>query len=82
MSKYDSNMVAERDKSRVRPESEIARSDEEIAKIVSLVVQGLLPQMQRLQYPGGRGETVDESKKVRLDEKYFRRMDKYAGDAT
>eukprot|EP00973_Karenia_brevis_P055252 7682285-Karenia_brevis.AAC.1 len=61
-------MVAEQDKSR-------ERSDEEIAQIVSLVVQGLLPQMQRMQHPGGRVETVDESKKARLDEKYFRRME-------
>eukprot|EP00973_Karenia_brevis_P087656 12157059-Karenia_brevis.AAC.1 len=56
-------------------------SDEEIARIVSLVVQGFLPQIQRSQYPGGRVETVDESKQANLDEKYFRRIDKFTREA-
>eukprot|EP00973_Karenia_brevis_P025262 3484596-Karenia_brevis.AAC.1 len=57
------------------------RSDEEIAKIVSMVVQGLLPQLQR---PSSeeRKESRDERPKVILDEKDFRRMDKYSGDVT
>eukprot|EP00973_Karenia_brevis_P061087 8494914-Karenia_brevis.AAC.1 len=75
-------MVAQQDTSRVRSESDRVRSDEEIAKTVSLVVQGLLPQLQRSQYPEGRRETVDESKKAKLDEKCFRRIDKFVGDPT
>eukprot|EP00973_Karenia_brevis_P052866 7348698-Karenia_brevis.AAC.1 len=51
------------------------RSDEDIARIVSLVLQGLLPRINR-QYDG-RVETVDGVKKGKLDEKYFRRMDKF-----
>eukprot|EP00973_Karenia_brevis_P015958 2181849-Karenia_brevis.AAC.1 len=66
-------MVAEPDPSRVR-------SDEAIAKIVSMVVQGLLPQLQRPQYGSSSRETVDDSRGVCLDEKYFRRIEKYGGD--
>eukprot|EP00973_Karenia_brevis_P080925 11226022-Karenia_brevis.AAC.1 len=53
-SQYPVNMVAEPNNSR--------RSDEDIARIVSLVVQGLLPQNNR-QSHGGRVETVDGIKK-------------------
>eukprot|EP00973_Karenia_brevis_P016387 2244818-Karenia_brevis.AAC.1 len=66
-------MVAEPDPSRVR-------SDEEIAKIVSMVVQGLLPQLQRPQYESSRRETGEDRRRVCLDEKHFRRMEKYGGD--
>eukprot|EP00973_Karenia_brevis_P072686 10096235-Karenia_brevis.AAC.1 len=61
-------MVAEPNPSR--------RSDEDIARIVRLVAQGLLPQINR-QYHNGRVEIVDEVKKVKFDEKYSRRMDKF-----
>eukprot|EP00973_Karenia_brevis_P021545 2960931-Karenia_brevis.AAC.1 len=64
---YPTDMVAEPNPSQ--------RSDEDIARIVSLVVQGLLPQINRQH--GGRVENVDGVKKGKLDEKYFRRMDKF-----
>eukprot|EP00973_Karenia_brevis_P088596 12285010-Karenia_brevis.AAC.1 len=59
-------MVAEPDPSRVR-------SDEEIAKIVSMVVQGLLPQLQRPQYGSSSREIVEDKRKVW-------RIEKYGGD--
>eukprot|EP00973_Karenia_brevis_P025383 3501963-Karenia_brevis.AAC.1 len=54
VSQYPINMVAEPNNSR--------RSDEDLARIVSLVVQGHLPQINR-QYHDGRVETVDGIKK-------------------
>eukprot|EP00973_Karenia_brevis_P064806 9001119-Karenia_brevis.AAC.1 len=71
---YPVNMVAEQVQSRMR-------SDEEIAKIVSMVVEGLLPQLQKPKSKEKK-EVREERSKVVLDEKYFRRMDKYSGDVS
>eukprot|EP00973_Karenia_brevis_P015779 2160582-Karenia_brevis.AAC.1 len=59
--------------------AERSRSDEEIAKIVSMVVQGLIPQLKK---PGSddKGEEREFKPKVILEEKYFRRMEKFSGD--
>eukprot|EP00973_Karenia_brevis_P056416 7847874-Karenia_brevis.AAC.1 len=46
------------------------------------MMEKLLPQLQRPQYESSRRETVDDKRKVVLDEKYFRRIDKYVGDST
>eukprot|EP00973_Karenia_brevis_P004469 612430-Karenia_brevis.AAC.1 len=59
--------------------AERSRSDEDIAKIVSMVVQGLLPQLQKTS-PEDKREEKEFKTKVILDEKYFRRIEKYSGD--
>eukprot|EP00973_Karenia_brevis_P025049 3453419-Karenia_brevis.AAC.1 len=53
-----------------------------VAMTVKQVIGELMPQLQRPQYEVSRRETVDDKRKVVLDEKYFRRIDKYAGDST
>eukprot|EP00973_Karenia_brevis_P094854 12424526-Karenia_brevis.AAC.1 len=55
------------------------RSDEEIARIVSVVVQAVMPQIQRPS-SDDRSEQSEHRSKVVLDEKNFRRMDKFSGD--
>eukprot|EP00973_Karenia_brevis_P074048 10291448-Karenia_brevis.AAC.1 len=47
------------------------RSDEDIVKLVSMVVQGLLPQSKG-SVSNDKGEEKDFKPKVSLDEKYFR----------
>eukprot|EP00973_Karenia_brevis_P087173 12086213-Karenia_brevis.AAC.1 len=65
---YAANMVAE-------PH----RSDEDMVKLVSMVVQGLLPQLKGA-VPKGKGDEREFKSKAVLDEKYFRRMEKFSGD--
>eukprot|EP00973_Karenia_brevis_P026495 3656151-Karenia_brevis.AAC.1 len=67
-------MVAEAGSSR-------RRSDEELAKIVSMVVQSLLPQLQQPSNSNKKEQLEDRSSVV-LDEKHFRRMNKFAGDVS
>eukprot|EP00973_Karenia_brevis_P070641 9820904-Karenia_brevis.AAC.1 len=59
--------------------AERSRSDEDISKIVSMVVQALLPQLQKTGQDDKREEKEFKAK-VALDEKYFRRMEKFSGD--
>eukprot|EP00973_Karenia_brevis_P012265 1664918-Karenia_brevis.AAC.1 len=59
--------------------AERSRSDEEIAKIASMVVQGLFPQLQKTGQDDKREEKEFKTKEI-LDEKYFRRMEKFSGD--
>eukprot|EP00973_Karenia_brevis_P083220 11538577-Karenia_brevis.AAC.1 len=72
-------MVAEHGKG---SEAKVQRSDEELAKIVGLVVQKLLPQLQQAQSSGSRKKQSEDSKKVALDEKHIRSMDKFTGDVS
>eukprot|EP00973_Karenia_brevis_P003250 447064-Karenia_brevis.AAC.1 len=51
-----------------------------VALTVKQVIGELLPQLQRPQYENPRRETVEDKKKVSLDEKCFRRIEKYVGD--
>eukprot|EP00973_Karenia_brevis_P002143 290348-Karenia_brevis.AAC.1 len=44
-----------------------------------MVVQGLLPQLKG-SMPNAKTEEKDFKPKVILDEKYFRRMEKFSGD--
>eukprot|EP00973_Karenia_brevis_P088504 12272394-Karenia_brevis.AAC.1 len=62
-------MVAERDLTR-------KRSDEELARVVTMVVQSMLPQLQQQGSSSiGKKEESDERKKrIVLDEKHFRWM--------
>eukprot|EP00973_Karenia_brevis_P011691 1582578-Karenia_brevis.AAC.1 len=53
-----------------------------VAKTVEVVMEKLIPQLQTPQYESSRRETVDDKKKIALEEKYFRRIEKYAGDST
>eukprot|EP00973_Karenia_brevis_P089170 12365266-Karenia_brevis.AAC.1 len=59
--------------------AERQRSDEEIAKLVSMVVQGFLPQLQKPSIDEKK-EVKEERSRVILDEKHVRRMDKYSGE--
>eukprot|EP00973_Karenia_brevis_P084140 11674052-Karenia_brevis.AAC.1 len=59
--------------------AEPKRSDEDIVKLVSMVVQGLLPQLKG-SMPNAKLEEKDFKPKVILDEKYFSRMEKFSGD--
>eukprot|EP00973_Karenia_brevis_P077646 10790305-Karenia_brevis.AAC.1 len=71
---YDENMVAELVMSK-------KRSDEEIARIVSMVVQAVMPQIKGPR-SSDRGEQSEQRSKVVLDEKHFRRMEKFSGDSS
>eukprot|EP00973_Karenia_brevis_P048091 6673027-Karenia_brevis.AAC.1 len=57
------------------------RSDEELAKIVSMVVQAVMPQLQRSSSDDSKEQKEGRSKVV-LDEKHFRRMAKFSGDVS
>eukprot|EP00973_Karenia_brevis_P089204 12370907-Karenia_brevis.AAC.1 len=89
---YESNMVAEQSASSTGPvgaaaptqEVQTVEFEEKMMKVVALTVKQvigeLIPQLQRPQYENVRRETVDDKRKVSLDEKYFRRIGKYGGD--
>eukprot|EP00973_Karenia_brevis_P046182 6399930-Karenia_brevis.AAC.1 len=51
-----------------------------VAMTVKQVIGDLVPQLQRPQYESSRRETVEDKRKVCLDGKYFRRIEKYGGD--
>eukprot|EP00973_Karenia_brevis_P000829 115163-Karenia_brevis.AAC.1 len=51
-----------------------------MVKLVSMVVQGLLPQLKGAMSKD-KMEDREFKPKAILDEKYFRRMDKFVGDA-
>eukprot|EP00973_Karenia_brevis_P065796 9143919-Karenia_brevis.AAC.1 len=59
--------------------AEPKRSDEDLVKLVTLVVQGLLPQLQE-SVSDDKGEEKEFKLKTVLDEKYFRKMDEFIGD--
>eukprot|EP00973_Karenia_brevis_P019012 2607119-Karenia_brevis.AAC.1 len=89
---YPVNMVAEPSASSTGPvgaaaptqEVQTVEFEEKSMKVVALTVKHvigkLIPQLQRPQYENVRRETVDDKRKVCLDEKYFRRMETYASE--
>eukprot|EP00973_Karenia_brevis_P062125 8640761-Karenia_brevis.AAC.1 len=72
---YEPDMVAE-------PALTRKRSDEELAGVVTMVVQSTLPQLQQQNSSsiGEKEESDEKKKRVVLDEKHFRRMDRFTGE--
>eukprot|EP00973_Karenia_brevis_P071030 9868469-Karenia_brevis.AAC.1 len=70
------------------PASEVQTVDREekmmkiVAMTVKQVIGELIPQLQRPQYESSRRETVEDKRKVCLDEQYSRMIEKYTGDST
>eukprot|EP00973_Karenia_brevis_P077135 10713107-Karenia_brevis.AAC.1 len=60
---------------------QIKRTDEDLVKLVSLVVQGLLPQIKG-DTPRDKSDDREKKSKSVLEEKSFWRMDKFVGDSS